>query len=223
MSPPVGPAGILECNGDEPDEYEAPKPRLFHASASYSVFGTDLSVDGRDAFMERRAATASLSYRFTEKVTGQVGAGATLGGRYVFRDTRFTFDPGWIASVGATWRVLGGGRGDFFLLAGGAIAASGSVTRDAAGHAEDMYAIDLRLSVLAGKTFFDVLSPYAVLRAFGGPIFWRYEGRDRTGTDQYHFQLGAGVLVALPAHFDVFAEGIPLGERAGTAGVGYSF
>jgi hypothetical protein len=215
----------VECNGDEPDEYEAPpRPRLFHASLAYSVMGTDLSFDGgKNAFMERRAATASLSYRYSDTITLQGGAGATIGGRFVYGDERFSFDPGWIASFAATWRVFGGGRGSAFLLAGGALAASGSVTRDAAGHAEDMYAIDLRLSVIAGKTFWDVLSPYAVLRAFGGPVLWRYHGEEKLAGDQYHFQIGAGVLVSLPEHFDVFAEGVPLGERAGVVGLGYSF
>lgn len=223
MSPPVGPAGILECNGDDEGEQHAPAPRLFHVTGAYSVFGTDLAFDGADAFMERRAATVSLSYRFNEKITGQVGAGATLGGRFVFRDVRFAFDPGWIASVGGTWRVVGGGRNEAFLVAGLALAASGGQTRDAEGHTEDMFAIDLRLSVIAGKTFFDVLSPYAVLRAFGGPVFWRYNGADRLGGDKYHFQVGAGLVVALPGHFDVFAEGVPLGERAAAVGLGYSF
>lgn len=212
----------MECNGDDDELVEAPAPRLFHVSAAYSVFGTDLSFDGTDAFMERRAATASLSYRFSDKLTGQIGAGATIGGRFVYGDTRFSFDPGWIASVAGTWRVVGGGRGEAFLLAGGALAASGSETRDEAGHTEGMYAVDLRISVIAGKTFFDVLSPYAVLRAFGGPVIWRYNGEDRLGGDKYHFQIGAGVLVSLPGHFDVFAEGVPLGERAAVVGLGYS-
>ncbi len=223
MSPPVGPAGILECNGDEP-EAARPAPRLFHASVAYSVFGTDLSFgDGQGAFIERRAATASLSYRYSDKITLQGGAGATLGGRFVYDGAHFSLDPGWIASFAATWKIVGDKRGDAFLLAGGAAAVSGGATRDAADHTEEMYAVDLRVSVMAGKTFFDVLSPYVVLRAFGGPLLWRYRGEDRVAGDQYHFQVGAGLLVALPEHFDVFAEGVPLGERAAVVGLGYSF
>lgn len=224
MSPPVGPAGIIECNGDEEPAYVAkPAPRRFHASASYSVFGTDLSFGSQGAFIERRAATASLSYRVNDKWTLQLGGGATLGGRFVFGDTRFSLDPGWLASFAATWKIVDG-RGSLpFVLVGAAAGATGGATRDATGHTEDMLALDVRISGMVGKTFFDVLSPYAVARVFGGPIFWRYLGTDRTGTDQYHFQLGAGVLVALPARFDAFAEAIPLGERAAVAGLGYSF
>lgn len=86
-----------------------------------------------------------------------------------------------------------------------------------------MIALDFRVSAMFGKTFFGVLSPYAVARAFGGPIFWRLAGEDVAGTDKYHVQLGAGLVVALPAHLDVYTEVIPLGERAAVVGLGYSF
>lgn len=188
------------------------------------MFATDLSfASGDGAYIERRAATASLSYRVSDTISVQAGLGATLGGRFVFREERFKLDPGWIASVAGTWKVYGKTRDDPFVIVGGALAASGGPTRDAAGGAQDMFAIDLRISALAGKTFFDVLSPYVALRAFGGPVFWRYRGEDLVGGDQYHFQVGAGLLLALPRRFDVFVEVVPLGERAAALGLGYSF
>lgn len=95
--------------------------------------------------------------------------------------------------------------------------------RDAQDHTEYMYAFDFRISVVAGKTFFDVLSPYAVVRAFGGPVLFRVRGEDLVAGDRYHFQIGAGVTVSLPEHFDVFTEIVPLGERAAAIGIGYSF
>lgn len=224
MSPPVGPAGILECNGDEPAPRTAPAPRLFRVGAAYSVFATDLTFLGsQDAYIERRAATVSLSYRYSDKITLQGSLGATLGGRFVFGEERYTFDPGWLASFAATWKILGKKRDDWFLMLGAALGATGSVTRDSSHNAESMYALDARLSLMGGRTFFDVLTPYAVARAFGGPIFWKYRTQDVIGGDKYHVQLGLGLVVALPEHFDVFAEAIPLGERAAVAGLGYSF
>jgi hypothetical protein len=225
VSPPVGPAGIVECNGDDPDPAKTTSgPRRFRVAAAYSVFATDLVfTSGTDAFVERRAATASFSYRVSDTISVQAGVGATLGGRFVFGQERFSFDPGWIASVAATWKVIGKERNDPFLIAGGAVAASGAATRDARDVTENMYAFDFRASVIGGKTFFDVLSPYLVVRAFGGPILWKLRGEDLSGTDKYHVQVGAGLVVALPAGVDVFAEGVPLGERAAVAGVGYSF
>ena len=82
---------------------------------------------------------------------------------------------------------------------------------------------DLRLSVVVGKTFFQALSPYAVLRGFGGPIWWQIRGRDVLGTDAYKFQIGAGLSVTMPRGFDAFIEGVPLGEKALSTGLGYSF
>lgn len=231
----------MECNGDDapPDASEGeasgdkpgreprarkPTPLRLRAGASYGVFATELAFGtNHDAFMERRAATVSLSYRYTDTITLQAGAGATLGGRFVFDREHFTFDPGWIASAAATWKVVGTKRDEPFLLVSGALAASGGVTRDPRGNTESMYGIDLRLSVTAGKTFFDVLSPYLLARAFGGPVIWKYRGEDQLGGDKYHFQIGAGLVVALPGRFDVFAEGVPLGERAVVAGAGYTF
>jgi len=86
-----------------------------------------------------------------------------------------------------------------------------------------MYAVDFRLSLMGGKTFEGVLSPYLVVRAFGGPVLWKYRGDYQLGGDKYHFQVGGGLVVALPAHFDVYAEGVPLGERSAVVGMGYSF
>lgn len=79
------------------------------------------------------------------------------------------------------------------------------------------------MSAVVGKTFFDTMSPYVVARAFGGPIFWRIEGKDITGTDRYHFQAGAGLSVSTPQGLDVFAEVIPVGEKSVSCGLGFSF
>ncbi|MEZ4302836.1 MAG: hypothetical protein R3B70_48380 [Polyangiaceae bacterium] len=86
-----------------------------------------------------------------------------------------------------------------------------------------MLAVDFRVTGIAGKTFFDILSPYLVLRAFGGPVFWEHEGESETGGDKYHFQIGAGMVLALPRRFDAFVEVVPVGERAAALGLGYSF
>jgi len=44
-----------------------------------------------------------------------------------------------------------------------------------------------------------------------------------TGTDTHHFQIGAGLAVNLGRSWNAFAEGVPLGERALSAGVGVAF
>ena len=84
-------------------------------------------------------------------------------------------------------------------------------------------AFDLRVGALVGTTIFEVLSPYAVGRAFGGPVFWRYQGASVTGTDAHHFQVGGGVTLLVARRVSLFAEGIPLGERAAAAGGAVAF
>jgi len=86
-----------------------------------------------------------------------------------------------------------------------------------------LYAFDVRAGLIVGKTFWNTLSPYAVFRALGGPLLWSYGGQTVIGGDLYHVQLGAGVVTILPRGFDVFVEGVPLGERAVTLGAGKSF
>ena len=94
------------------------------------------------------------------------------------------------------------------------------------GHAEAprFTALDLRVGAIAGKTIANVFTPYVTARAFGGPITWRFDGANVTGTDLYKYQLGGGLSLALlDRRLDVFAEGIALGERGIAAGVGTTF
>ena len=86
-----------------------------------------------------------------------------------------------------------------------------------------LIAIDIRAGLTVGKTFFEFLSPYVAARLFGGPIFWITEGRVVTGTDAYHYQLAAGVVVTLARRVDIFVEGVPLGERRISTGLGVAF
>jgi hypothetical protein len=82
-------------------------------------------------------------------------------------------------------------------------------------------AFDLRLGAIFGTTLWDAFSPYVLARVFGGPVFWRYAGQAVTGTDAYHYQLGAGFAVSLTRSLNLFAEGAPLGEQAIAAGLSF--
>jgi len=83
-------------------------------------------------------------------------------------------------------------------------------------------AADVRVGVTAGKTF-GRARPYVVARAFGGPVSWHVAGQAITGSDSHHYQLGAGIALDLPAHFDLSVEAAPLGEQGLAAGLGYRF
>jgi hypothetical protein len=154
------------------------------------------------------------------------GAGAGIGGLIVAGDKRYKINPGWM--VTATWsrRLVDGTGKKPFLLIGLALGASGASTRrelSASMETASLYALDLRVAVTVGKTFWNTLSPYASVRAFGGPVFWSHDGSNVLGGDTRHYQVAIGTAMALPRGFDLFVDGAPLGERALALGAGKSF
>lgn len=221
---------ITTCKGDDHDSRsgDVQGPR-FRAGIAYGVFGSRLGFfDGPTLAVQRRGLTASLDYRFSRETTFGGGVGAGLGGLFETGRERHEVRPGWM--VLGTWsrRILDGSGNKPFLLAGVAIAASGASTRlqtsaPQAGASASLYAIDFRGSITVGKTFFRTISPYASVRAFGGPVFWSYRGATRLGSDTRHYQLSLGMTAALPRGFDVFVDGSPLGEQAIALGAGKSF
>lgn len=185
--------------------------------------------------MERRAVSASIERRMSERWTLSLGAGAGLPGVIVMGGERHTIRTGWLVAASSSWRLLDGrGTLPFFALLSVTLAGSGGSTAlesapliaqsiSADPEPVPLYAIDARLGLIVGKTFWDVLSPYAAARLFGGPIFWRFQGDDVIGGDKRHIQLAVGLSSSLPAGFDLFAELAPFGERAATVGGGLSF
>jgi len=216
------------CRGDTADEGEARKSAFagrLRATASYGAFGASLTFgEGLNALLERRAVSAGLDYRLGETTTLSLRGGAGLGGRRSLQGAHYDVSPGWLAAASYSRRLLDGSGSRPFVLFSLSLAASGASTRALAnGASASLVAVDVRAGVSVGKTFWDVLSPYAALRLFGGPVFWEVDGKARIGTDRYHVQLGAGLLATLPRGFDLFAEVSPLGERAATVGGGFSF
>jgi hypothetical protein len=180
-----------------------------------------------------------LDYRPSPETTFGGGIGAGLGGVITVvppsapgaslpNPQRFLVLPGWEVTLTYSRRLLDG-RGRWpFLVLGISGGASGAWTREETLAAptpptSTLYAFDLRAGLIVGKTLWKTLSPYAAVRGFGGPVIWQYGGSSLTGTDRYHFQIGAGLVTALPRAFDVFVEGVPLGERAVTLGMGKTF
>jgi hypothetical protein len=186
-------------------------------TATALSFGNGLHGDE-----SRYATIATVAYAPTPRLTAQAGAGVTFGGQLRMPDGDYEFGAGPIAAVGVAYRIVDGRP---FLVMSSVL--SGSVTTtnlSGETNARTRYeALDLRLGVVAGTTLFDVLSPYAVARVFGGPVFWRYQGRARTGTDVSHVQLGAGAALLIGQRLHLFVEGIPLGEQALSSGLTLAF
>jgi hypothetical protein len=211
-----GTAGITSCSLAEHEE--AARPR-WHLGSSYAFSSTGLVFGGGQRFtQERHASLVTLELRPTPRTTWVIGAGAFLGGHLRTESARHDFAPGVVAALGGSWRVLEAGRAGPFLLLTGQLSYAWARNLGAA-----YQAIDVRAGAVAAMTFRRLLTPYALARAFGGPVLWRYNGASVSGTDIHHYQLGAGLALLLRRRIDLFAEAIPLGERGLAAGAGLSF
>jgi hypothetical protein len=217
-----GPDGVSGCSLSEHEESARPKLR---AGVSALYTRTTLTFGGADRGDQTRAAVVgSLAYDPTRRVSLRLGLGAALGGELDMPAGRSVFTPGPTALAGATWRAL---TGSPFLALSADLSFLAATTRPSgasAGSPSTGYeAFDLRLGAAFGTTLFDRLSPYAVGRVFGGPVYWHYLGAAVTGTDVSHYQLGAGIAWLVARRVDVFAEGVPLGERAVAGGMSVAF
>jgi hypothetical protein len=173
---------------------------------------------GRRADMTRQAIFAGSELPLARNASFQLGAGGVVAGELERNGHVYDLGPGPSGFVGAGYRAFGE-QGPWPFLQ---INATFSVTR-ATTSTTPYTAFDLRAAAVAGKTIGAGFTPYAVARAFGGPIFWTIDGEDVIGTDLYKYQLGGGLALALAARtLDVFVEGIGIGERGVAAGIGVS-
>jgi hypothetical protein len=197
---PGGPIGHAMCGLDE-----GPLEHRFRGGLSYTFASTRLTF-GDDAKydMLRHTVLATLDYRLDKKSSLTLGGGGFIQGK-LSGATDSTMSSGPAAMIGYSYGFLTEG-----------VTRPNTLYGDYAGYT----ALDARLGVLVGKTFFDRLTVYAAGRLFGGPAFWRIDGDSKVGTDLYHYQVGGGLIVRLPAGLDLYAEGIPLGERGFSAGLG---
>ena len=210
--------GVASCSLAEHNE--AARPR-FALSVSGLYTSTRLRFSGGlHGDQTREAALASFAYLPTPKLTLQAGAGATFGGSLSMPDGRHDFSPGPTAFVGAAYQVF---DADAFLVLTSLLSFSAARTQRSGESSVGYEAFDLRLGAEFGTTLLQGLRPYVPLRVFGGPVFWRYTGQAVSGTDTHHFQIGAGLNVRVSRRVAVFAEGIPLGERAISGGLAAAF
>ncbi|HEX3343313.1 MAG TPA: hypothetical protein VHS09_02020 [Polyangiaceae bacterium] len=172
-----------------------------------------------EAVFEKQAATVSLDRRVGDRWTVGGALGATTVGTLDAYGQSFALSPGPLVAFAASFRALDEGSVAPFVLLTASLGASLAWTSPGS---QAMTAFDGRLGVAAGKTFAHVVTPYLLARAFGLPILWNAAGASVVGTDVYHYQLGAG-LVVRAGRFDVAVEGVPLGERAlvGSGGVAF--
>jgi hypothetical protein len=168
----------------------------------------------------KETASVAFERRLRSRWTVGVALGGVVDGTLVTHGQSFALSPGPLFAVTGSYRPLDEGRIAPFVLITGSVAASvGSTVAESDGTSSSLTAVDFRLGVLAGKTIANMLTLYAVGRVFGGPILWSVDGRSVLGSDAYHVQLGAGLVLRLK-RFDLVFEGVPLGEQSIVGGLG---
>jgi hypothetical protein len=215
----VSASGVSSCSLAEHLEQTRPRWAL-GASGVYTStrlrFSGDLHGDET-----RWAALGVFAWLPSPVLVLQAGLGVAIDGSLRLPEGEVDFSPGPIASLGLDWRAWQ--SGPWFALLTSTLSASFARTHLAGSPAQTYSAFDLRLGGQVGVVLAQLLQPYALARVFGGPLFRKRHGEDVTGTDTHHFQLGAGLALRLGARGNVFVEGVPLGERALSAGVGLAF
>ncbi len=153
----------------------------------------------------------------------RAAAGALLGGTLTHDGRTHDVGTGWLVSASGARSFAFGPKRRFFATANLTFAMSSTSTREMVGGVEQdsvsLMAMDTRIGALFGVTLGERFSPYLLARGFGGPISWALDGQDITGTDQHHYQLGAGMTVALPKNSSVLVDVSLLGERSLSVGV----
>jgi hypothetical protein len=212
--------GLSSCSLTEHEEATRPRWRL-GASASYT--STAIDFGGFVSPETRGSVIGSLAYQPTPRWTLQVAAGSTVGGHLDTPAGQYDFSAGPTAAIGASWRAVAGTT-PFVILTSNLSFSTSDAKPTGAGPAAGRYsALDLRLGALVGTTIARVFSPYAVARVFGGPVYWAFQGEDVIGSDTHHYQVGAGFSLVAFGPVNVFAEGVPLGERSFAGGTAFAF
>lgn len=218
----VSAAGVASCSLAEHDDATRPRFALGASGQFTSTrlsFGQDLKVD-----QTRYAALSTFAYLPTARLVLQAGAGAAFGGSLSAPNGEHRFSPGPIALLGADFRVFDDGRGFVLLTSGLSFTTARSHLSGQADAAPDANytALDLRVGAQFGLELARIVRPYLLARVFGGPVFWHYRDQAVTGTDTHHYQLGGGLAIRASKAINLFAEGVPLGERAIVLGVGFA-
>jgi hypothetical protein len=215
-----GPDGNSGCNlAEHVDTACSP----YHVGVSGIYTSTAFRFRGDNRGDETRLSTlGSFAYAPTCRVALHAALGAAVGGELTMPAGRYFFSPGPMGLLGVSWQIVEG-RPFLSLSADLSFAAATTELDGSSGRATDYDAFDLRGAARFGTTLFDILTPYALARAFGGPVFWRYQGAAVIGTDVSHYQVGGGFVLVAARQFDVFVEAAPLGERAVAAGAALAF
>lgn len=182
---------------------------------------TRLRFDGdQHVDMTEQAASIFGGYVTPSGWSVRGTVGAVLGGTLEV-DGGGTHDiqPGVVLGIGVArqWTVAT----KWFVTGSATVSFSAASTSNSAATEEPRFlAGDVRGGVTAGRRI-GIWQPYVLGRGFGGPVFWSIAGKDVSGTDVHHFQVGAGMSVAIPFGLTIVADVSILGEQAASLGASW--
>jgi len=211
--------GVASCSLAEHQEAERPR---WAVGLSGLATRTVLRFDGTVRAEELRyALLADLAYLPTRTLALDLGAGTALGGSLEAPDGRHELAAGPALAAGLTWRFVDAPT-HFALLTSG-LSFVTSRTQRGAEPSTRYTAFDLRVGAALGLNLAGFFHPFVLARAFGGPVFWHYQGQSVTGTDVHHYQLGVGFGFEVGKRLTLVFEVVPLGEQGLSAGASVAF
>jgi len=173
--------------------------------------------------LRQHVPAAVLSWAWRSGWTATVAAGAVFDGELTRGGQAVDLGPGGVVSAALEWLALPGrSPAPFVSLSAAFSVAYTDGEERSTKRSGSLLATDLRLGVRSGWTLWDLWTPYAAVRVFGGPVILQLGDETTDGADQHHYQAAAGISVRV-APFSLFAEGAFLGERGASGGLGYSF
>ena len=225
---PAGPAG------KDPTADGVPA-RPWHVSLTAGYFDAALRFDDRfDADVREVLISAGLARDVGDFTIG-IQLGAILDGELHTAGAGgadYAITPGFLVGLAGEWHALRAPRAPITLSLGLQLAVASARVKDAFGDTAPWVALDARLSLTVSRTFWEVLTPYAAVRALGGPILWSNRSanspevggaKDVVGSDPRHVQLALGLGVAPHPAFALHLEWDYFGEHGLFGGVSASF
>lgn len=212
------PPQCLETHDVGSEQMHSDKIQL---NLSVGSFNSTIRFDNeREVSTEMKTATFSGSWRMDDRWSLRAGLGVILdGGLQPGEEATHEVNPGGLATIGVEYFALpGGGYSPFINLS---LAISASMTKTTHPQTDDKtnyFASDLRLGALAGWNISNTLFPYLTTRLFGGPVSWKMDDGDVTGSDIHHYQLAMGAAIQF-GQTGLFIEWAALGEQGLNAGL----
>lgn len=181
-----------------------------------------------------QSITGAVECRLFERLSVQLGAGAA-DGALSNDSSRHDLESGWTAMASSSYRLLDADGFVPFLIPGidFSLVHAATVERDNPEAPRGRFeALELRLGVLVGTRLLDdMLGPYTGARYSGGPVQWSRGTEEQRGMNRRKYEVPVGMLVGPVSPkglgpiraVDGFIEGVVLGQRGVTVGVGYGF